>query len=377
MSGVRHEPGARTLNLWRPGPAVDPTAPPADCWLDLGARLFEKTALHERFLDHMAYAIQNPGGPLNGLIALLGEQGIGKDMFLLPLSYAVGYWNSVAVLPHKLMEPFNPWVKNRLVIVNEKHLDGREGSSRGLYARLKSWTTTPPNMILLNDKNEKKIAIPKLMIFIITSNELAGFYIAAADRRVLMSQSKLKSGWHAAEGKPDYFVDLFGWYRHGRGVEAVHRYLAERDVSRYDPMAPMPSNASKAMVQAVSTEGDTELSLAVNMLGQPEIFFMNELQELVTSPVQLSSLRNLLNRPDMLNSRLLDVGYRLFLHPSGRNTEWSFQHTHNGIAHTKRSRRAYVRSSVTKSDADIAKALRARGMDWATRKSGSWRRSTV
>jgi hypothetical protein len=79
-----------TLNRWKPGPAVEEDAPPADRWLYLVDKMFPNRAEREEFLNRLAFIIQKPGQIVPGMTALVGPQGIGKDMLLMPLNYALG-----------------------------------------------------------------------------------------------------------------------------------------------------------------------------------------------------------------------------------------------------------------------------------------------
>ena len=61
---------------------------------------------------------------------------------------------------------------------------------------------------------------------------------------------------------------------------AVHKFLAERDLSGFDPSRPPPMTRAKLIVQASQGETDSPLSRAVDRLGDPDGFFLAELFEI-------------------------------------------------------------------------------------------------
>src|SRR5262249_34912268 len=67
----------------------------------------------------------------------------------------------------------------------------------------------------------------------------------------------------------DYWDELWGWYRNG-GFEHVAAYLAELDLSDFDPKAPPPKTAAFWEIVSMNrAPEDDELSDVIEKLGNP------------------------------------------------------------------------------------------------------------
>ena len=382
-TGRRYVPGTRLFNTWRTGPAVEPDAPDADKWLDLACRLFEGRSWWEvaardsfgtlnRVVDRFAWIVQHPGEPLPGALVLLSPQGVGKDALLLPLAYALGWWNTANVMPDELVGRFNPFVEADLVIVNEVRIVHRDGGAHQFYSRLKSLSTRPPDTIARDEKNVPVRYVPKTASHIITSNEVASLYLPKDDRRYDMPDIKLKARWHIDAGLPHYFTDYFRWLKSERGYAAVHKFLSQRDLSRFDPAAPPPSSAVKQRAQAASVEGDSMLAWALEQLGNPDGFFGAEVREIAYGAATGEKHHELLlalRSSQQFDRRLEELGYVSVPPPTGAS-EWVVDVTFGDPTRTKtvrkRSRKAYVRTDrATERASHIEAWLIERMTAWA------------
>jgi hypothetical protein len=369
-TGPRREIGARLLNRYRPPPPYDRSAGDAGQWLDLVHRLVPDEIVRERVLNHFAYKIQNPGKFINGVVALVGEQGVGKDAFLQPIFRAVGRWNVATISASALVGRFNPWAETVFLNINENRIDFREGGAHGFYTTLKMLTAVPPETIGIDEKNVKVRHSLKTASLLITSNEITSFYVPADDRRYLLWLIPLTAGWHIAEGMPDYFESYFCWLENGGGYAAVARWLHERDLSSFNPNVPMPLTESKRMAQASTTEVDTVLSHAIERLGDPDCFFLSELRELADATADGErdhELHIALRNTKALPARLEDMGYMPFPHPHGKQ-RWRFSYAGlpDGTLAVKLSRTAYIKKEVLRSNSreTAVEMMEARGARW-------------
>jgi hypothetical protein len=383
-TGRQFRPGLRMLNTWRAGPAVELDAPNAGPWLDLAWRMFEGRALPEMggraelygamkaVLDRFAWIVQHPGHPLPGVIALLGPQGVGKDALLQPLARAVGWWNTANITPDELVGRFNPFVEADLVIVNEARVVHRDGGAHQFYSRLKSLSTRPPDTIARDEKNIPVRYVPKTASHIITSNEITSLFIPDDDRRYFSPDIRLKAGWHIAAGLPAYFTNYFRWLNQHRGYAAVHRFLAERNLSHFDPSAPPPSSATKQRAQEASAEGDSALVWAIEKLGNPDAFFEAELREIADGVsrhpgTENPELKLALRSAPQLARKMEELGYQVV--PRAGRREWEVKvPVGQGDVQMfvrKQSRKAYVRT-------ERAGGRRGHIVGWLLKRMKAW-----
>ena len=104
-------------------------------------------------LDRFAWIVQHPGEPLAGRMVLLGPQGVGKDALLLPLAYALGWWNTANVTARRTGRPVQSLRRGDLVIVNEVRIVHRDGGAHQFYSRLKSLARARPTRLQADEKN--------------------------------------------------------------------------------------------------------------------------------------------------------------------------------------------------------------------------------
>ena len=103
-------------------------------------------------------------------------------------------------------------------------------------------------------------------VIITTNHKTDGIYLPADDRRHYVAWSDLTEGrLHA-----DYWNELWGWYADG-GIRHVAAYLAELDLSGFDPKAPPPKTAAFwDIVDANRAPEDAELADVLDKLGNPD-----------------------------------------------------------------------------------------------------------
>jgi hypothetical protein len=70
-----------------------------------------------------------PGEKINHSLVLAGAQGIGKDIILEPVKYAVGAWNFTEIAASHMLGRFNGFVKSVILRVSEARDLGDGGAS--------------------------------------------------------------------------------------------------------------------------------------------------------------------------------------------------------------------------------------------------------
>jgi len=110
--------------------------------------------------------------------------------------------------------------------------------------------------------------------FLITTNHKTdGIYLPADDRRHYVAWSDCTK----EDFTPAYWNELWGWYDAG-GFGHVAAYLAELDISDFDPKAPPPKTpAWRDIVNANVAPEDAELADVIDKLGSPAALTIKQL----------------------------------------------------------------------------------------------------
>ena len=253
------------FNLYRP-----PTITPGDTadvgpWLAHVHKVFPEDADH--IIKWLAHRVQRPQEKINHALALgSGDQGVGKDTLLEPVKRAVGPWNFDEVSPQQIMGRFNGFLKNVILRVNEAR-DLGDLNRFQFYDHMKAYLASPPDVLRVDEKNLREYSIFNCVGVIITTNHKSdGIYLPTDDRRHYVAWSNLRRGDFAA----GYWENLWHWYDTG-GDRNVAAYLAEFDISSFDPKAPPPQTpAFWDIVDASRAPEDAELADVLDQLGRPD-----------------------------------------------------------------------------------------------------------
>lgn len=259
---VKHA-GVTVFNYYRPPSRETGDASQAGPWRELLQRLYPGEAAHiERWFAHR---VQHPGEKINHALVLGGRQGIGKDSLLEPIVRAVGPWNVSEVSPTVLMGRFNGYVKSVILRVSEAR-DMGDVDRYKMYDHVKTLTACPPETIMVDEKHIREQRVFNLCSVIYTTNHLLdGLYLPPDDRRHFVAWSEMNREDYAA----DYWPGFYAWLAQG-GYAHVCAYLAQMDLSDFDPKAPPPrTEAFYQVVSANQAEGDSELADAIDHLGNP------------------------------------------------------------------------------------------------------------
>jgi hypothetical protein len=273
--------GVHCFNLYRP-PTIEPgNAAEADRWLDHIYKVFGDHGLH--IIKWLAHRTQQPAIKINHAIVLGGAPGIGKDTLLEPVKYAVGPWNFIEVSPQQVLGRFNGFLKSTVLRVSEARDLGQSDRFK-FYDHMKAYTAAPPDVLRVDEKNLREHSIFNCCGVIITTNYKAdGIYLAADDRRHYVGWSDLTK----EDFPPSYWNALWGWYARG-GIWHVAAYLAELDISSFDPKAPpSKTQAFWDIVDAHRAPEDAELADVLDRMGNPDATTLNRIESVANGEFKI------------------------------------------------------------------------------------------
>jgi hypothetical protein len=260
---IEHD-GVCCFNLYRP-PMIEPgDATKAGPWVDHAKKVFGEGA--GQVISWLAQRVQQPAEKINHALVLGGAQGIGKDTLLEPVKRAIGPWNFSEVSPQAMTGRFNGFVRSVILRISEAR-DLGELNRYQFYDHLKAYTAAPPDVLRCDEKHIREHAVINCTGVIITTNHLSdGIFLPSDDRRHYVAWSSLTKDHFT----PDYWNGLWGWY-HAGGFEHVAAYLAELDLSNFDPKAPpAKTSAFFTIVDANRSPEDAELADLLDRLGNPD-----------------------------------------------------------------------------------------------------------
>jgi hypothetical protein len=259
------KPGAKCLNIYRPAPSFDGDPKLAKKWLDHIDKTYPRNVEH--VLDWFAHRRQKPHEKINHCLLFGGPPGMGKDSLIEPLKRTVGHWNFRETTPVRIMEGgFNPYLIAVVLRINEVR-DLGDASRYAFYDHLKTLTASPPDTTEINEKNVKEYTIFNVVSAILTTNHKDGLCLPPDDRRTYAMWSDVKK----EDFEAGYFNDYWRWLDAG-GDGHVAAYLAQRDITRFDPKAPPPrTDAFRTIVSFSAAPESCELMDALDILGNPDV----------------------------------------------------------------------------------------------------------
>ena len=265
------------LNWWKASPIV-PKPGDVSLWLNhIGS--FYETSEVEHLLNWLAHTLQRPSIK-PGHAVLMGSQheGIGKDLWLLPIRSAFGDLNVSEIGADALSSQFNEWLAHKhLVIVQEVWT----GARRELSNALKPLLSSPPETIMVNEKGIARYPVPNICASIMLTNHKDAISMAAEDRRyfVIWSEVPPKS--------PEYYTDLADWVSNPDHWGHVLHYLLTRDISKFNIKAPPPKTSAKAeMVDATMTKAE-------NLVQVVHDLFAGNIEPVVSESMLYERLKNI------------------------------------------------------------------------------------
>lgn len=235
------------INMWRPT-ELNPKSGDVSTWLDHIYDFYAKEEV-DHLLDWLAYAVQKPVvKPGHAVLMGSHHEGIGKDLWLLPIRACFGKQNVSEIGADSLSSSFNEWLAHKhLIIIQEIWT----GARRELSNQLKPLLSSPPDEIMVNEKNVSRYPVPNVCATIMLTNHKDAVSMAAEDRRyfVMWSEATPKSS--------DYYKDFALWVSDPENHSHVYDYLLKRDVSKFNIKAAPPKTTAKFdMVDATMTKSE-------------------------------------------------------------------------------------------------------------------------
>lgn len=131
---------------------------------------------------------------------------------------------------------------------------------------MKAYTAAPPDVLRVDEKHLREHSVFNVCGVIITTNHKAdGIHLPSDDRRHFVAWSDLRKE-DFTEG---YWNDLWAWYG-GGGDCHVAAYLAELDLTSFNPKAPPPKTpAFWDIVDANRAPENAELADVLDHIGNP------------------------------------------------------------------------------------------------------------
>ena len=274
--GWIERPHVTCFNLYRPPTIALGDAAKADPWLDHVDTMFGDSADH--IILWLAHRAQRPGEKINHALVFGGLQGIGKDSLLEPVKRAVGAWNFHEASPQHMLGRFNGFLKSVILRVNEAR-DLGDVDRFAFYDHMKAYTAAPPDVLRVDEKHVREYSVFNCVGVILTTNHKTdGIYLPADDRRHYVAWSDRRR----EEFTADHWNRLWGWYDQG-GDSHVAAYLAELDISAFDPKAPPPkTDAFWAIVDAGRAPEDAELADVLDKMGNPDALTLAQIMAKAT-----------------------------------------------------------------------------------------------
>ena len=321
--GWTEQKGVTVLNLFKPAAMKlgDPSL--AGPWLDHVRKVYPNDADH--IIKWLAQRVQRPQEKINHALVLGGLQGIGKDTLLEPVKRAVGSWNFGEVSPQAMLGRFNGFLQSVILRISEAR-DLGEFDRFKFYDHMKTYTAAPPDVLRVDEKYLREHSIPNVCGIIITTNHKTdGIYLPSDDRRHFVAWSELTKD---AFGKDDaqrskYWTHLWRWYENG-GDGHVAAYLAELDLSGFDPKAPPPkTQAFWEIVDASRAPEDAEMQDAIDALGNPnpDALTINQLKSRAASESFADYLQDRKNSR-RIPHRLESCGYVAVRNDAAKDGLW-------------------------------------------------------
>jgi hypothetical protein len=233
-------------------------------WIDHVCKVYPDDADH--IIMFLAHRVQKPHEKINHGLVLGGPPGIGKDSLLEPVKYAVGPWNFREVSPAYVMGRFSGYLKGVIIRISEAK-DLGDVDRYKFYDHTKTLLAAPPDVLMVDEKHVREYYVLNVCGVVMTTNHKTnGIYLPADDRRHFVAWSEAEK----TDFDDGYWNKMWRWYETG-GFGHVAAYLAQLDLSGFDPKAPPPKTAAFwAIVDANAAPEDAELADVIDKLGNPD-----------------------------------------------------------------------------------------------------------
>lgn len=306
--------GVSCFNLYRPPLLARGNPAEAARWIAHVETVYPDDADH--IIKWLAHRVQRPQDKLNHALVLGGPQGIGKDSLLEPAKRAVGPWNVAEPSPVQLVGRFNSFAKSVILRISEAR-DLGDFDRYQFYEHVKVYAAAPPDVLRVDEKNLREYHVVNCCAVVITTNHKTdGIYLPADDRRHYVTWSPLTK----ENFTEDYWTNLWNYYDSG-GDRHVAAYLAQLDLSQFNPKAPPPkTEAFWDVVNASRAPEDAEFADALDKLQNPAAVTLATIQSQADEDFA-AWLRDRKNRRNIPH-RLEACGYVPVRNPDATDGLW-------------------------------------------------------
>lgn len=190
-------------------------------------------ALFDWVLNWVAYPIQHPGAKMQTAVVVHGPQGTGKSRFFEAVGRIYGEY-SIVLNQGAIEDKFNSdWTSRKLFIIADEIVARQD--MYHLKNQLKAFITG--DWVRVNPKNLAAYKERNHMNLVFLSNEKQPVILENDDRRhcVIYTPQKLDESYY----------DLVSEEIENGGIEALHQFLLERDLTGFKPWTKPPMTESK------------------------------------------------------------------------------------------------------------------------------------
>lgn len=190
-------------------------------------------ALFDWVLNWVAYPIQHPGAKMQTAVVVHGPQGTGKNRFFEAVGQIYGEY-SIVLNQGAIEDKFNSdWTSRKLFIIADEIVARQD--MYHLKNQLKAFITG--DWVRVNPKNLAAYKERNHMNLVFLSNEKQPVILENDDRRhcVIYTPQKLDESYY----------NLVSDEIENGGIEALHQFLLQRDLTGFKPWTKPPMTDSK------------------------------------------------------------------------------------------------------------------------------------
>ena len=192
-------------------------------------------------LDWLAYPVQNPGAKMQTALLVHGPEGSGKNMFFGVIRQIYGEYGGIFGQT-ELESQFNGWASRKLFMIGNEVVQRAEFYHQ--QGRLKNMITEPEWQV--NEKNMPVRLESNHANFVFFSNRADIAKLDPGDRRFCVV-------WTPPPCSDEVYRDVTAEIASG-GVEALHQYLLDRDLSHFAPWTKPPQTRAKRELTELSRD---------------------------------------------------------------------------------------------------------------------------
>jgi hypothetical protein len=190
---------------------------------------------------------------------------------------------------------------------------------------MKVFCAAPPDVLRCDEKHLREYSVMNVCGVLITTNHKSdGIYLPSDDRRHYVAWSEAVK----EDFSPDYWNLLYHWYVAEGGLRHVAAYLAEYDLSDFDPKAPPPKTAAfYDIVDANRAPEDADLADVLDACKRPDAVTLTDLIEGARHTVPGEFVDWLTERKNRraIPHRLETAGYVVVRNDSAKDGLWKIR----------------------------------------------------